>query len=199
MAAPHSLPAAPPLRRRVVPLSARLLACSLAHSLILNKKRTQWTDQWQELAESPFINDAVERRDRIQKLVAYEKVSKQQKAKIDHLQETVKTHHAAKLTLRKQVAELRADNEILTQVHHCPLPPRARPPARRPPGQSPPPPSPVASHPRCPSAHASALLACVTFCGGFFFGAEMRDAAERAAAAQADHRRAGEPREALLR
>ena len=43
-----------------------------------------------QLCESPFINDAVERRDRIKKMSKLEKTSRQQNAQIAHLQETVR-------------------------------------------------------------------------------------------------------------
>jgi len=71
-----------------------------------------------QLCASPFINDASERRKHTQKLILNEKLVRQQKAQIVHLQETAKTHHASLLTLREQLSRVRFFSFTISLYFH---------------------------------------------------------------------------------
>lgn len=69
------------------------------------------------LCESPFISNAVQRREQAEKVMALERKSRQQKTQITHLQETARVHHAEIVQLRAQTQEMRRERDAaLTEV-----------------------------------------------------------------------------------
>ncbi|CAN0004535.1 unnamed protein product, partial [Ectocarpus sp. 12 AP-2014] len=61
--------------------------------------------------ENPFISQAFRDQERSERVLELEQGSRAAQLKIDHLQETAQTHHAALVTLKKQTVRLREDKE----------------------------------------------------------------------------------------
>lgn len=64
-----------------------------------------------KLCEAPFINDAFRHQEYRLKSEELERDREEYKSKIEHLQEAVKTHYAALVTLKQQAAKLREEKE----------------------------------------------------------------------------------------
>ena len=65
-----------------------------------------------KLCEAPFINDAFRHQEYRLKSQELERDREEYKSKIEHLQEAVKTHYAALVTLKQQAAKLREEKEL---------------------------------------------------------------------------------------
>ncbi|CAM9773902.1 unnamed protein product [Scytosiphon promiscuus] len=63
------------------------------------------------LCENPFISQAFRDQERSERVLELEQGSRADQLKIDHLQETAQTHHAALVTLKKQMVRLREDKD----------------------------------------------------------------------------------------
>eukprot|EP00939_MAST-03C_sp_MAST-3C-sp1_P004159 g4159.t1 len=95
-------------KRRIEELDDELRECR-AEARELEQRNLQ-------LCSSPFVDvDVADRRDRVRKLELSEKMIRQQKVQIAHLQETARTHHKSIVTLREQLSATRKENRTLVQ------------------------------------------------------------------------------------
>ncbi|CAM9771908.1 unnamed protein product, partial [Ectocarpus sp. 6 AP-2014] len=77
----------------------------------LRRHNKELEDQVTRLCENPFISQAFRDQERSERVLELEQGSRAAQLKIDHLQETAQTHHAALVTLKKQTVRLREDKE----------------------------------------------------------------------------------------
>ncbi|CAM9852730.1 unnamed protein product, partial [Ectocarpus sp. 12 AP-2014] len=75
----------------------------------LRRHNKELEDQVTRLCENPFISQAFRDQERSERVLELEQGSRAAQLKIDHLQETAQTHHAALVTLKKQTVRLRED------------------------------------------------------------------------------------------
>ena len=73
-------------------------------------------DKLAKLCESPFIADAFKHQENRLKVEDMEKEVGENRSKMDHLQEAVKTHYAALVTLKQQASKLREEKEAAEKL-----------------------------------------------------------------------------------
>ena len=77
----------------------------------LRQQNEKFEDQIKKLCESPFIASAYDKEERMQRLSEFERNEASQQLKIEHLQETARSHHAALVSMKQQCEQLKAEKD----------------------------------------------------------------------------------------
>eukprot|EP00752_Nemacystus_decipiens_P007715 g6898.t1 len=84
----------------------------------LRRHNRELENQVTRLCENPFISQAFRDQERSERVMELEQGNRAAQLKIDHLQETAQTHHAALVTLKKQTVRLREGKERAERALH---------------------------------------------------------------------------------
>lgn len=79
----------------------------------LREENASLEERITSLCESPFINNAFDKRERLDKVMALERDNRQMRVQVQHLQETVRTQHAELVALRQQAQQLTSERDAL--------------------------------------------------------------------------------------
>ena len=77
----------------------------------LRQQNEKFENQIKKLCESPFISSAYDKEEKMQQLQQYERSERSLQLKVEHLQETAHSHHAALVAMKKQCEELKSEKE----------------------------------------------------------------------------------------